>query len=349
VTDGTAFEHPRNAAAEAGGLVGPQYEVRVLEPSPPAAGPPDFSDDPAWPDGPGRPRGPFRSTDSTRSGDRDPSGSPDRLLVTPTSAGDLCWDDLAAERPELADYVRTHWLGNYAALRALPDDYPRSRDDYHRLAYAVVAEARRLANGRFGLRYTRGGFGTPFFGSDEQVRVEGVFLVHQTRGGIRRHRITTLRAAAAALGIEPGDSAAEHDSPPLGDIDAPLRVSEPVGAFLGEWFGFAFAALEELRLTPGAHDPERTQLWPGHFDPAIAMGDPEAAARATYGASPGDAVHPDPYVYVGAWESVDSDPFWNAEAFSGALLGYESLATAPDPVAAAVAFFGEGHRRLTSR
>lgn len=318
--------HPRNAAAEAAGLAGSQYAVAVLEPSPPAVGPPYFADDPAQPDA---------------------SALDGRELVAPTSAGDLRWDDLAAERPELADYVRTHWLGNYAALPALPDDYPRVRDDYHRLAYSVVAEARRLVNTRFGLRYTHGGFGTPFFGNDEQVRVEGVFLVHQTRGSIRRHRITTLRAAAAALGIEPGSEAAEHDSPALGDLDAPLGVNSEVGALLGQWFGFAFAALEELRLIPGAHDPERTQLWPGHFDAAIAMGDAEAGARATYGASPGDAAHPEPYLYVGAWGAVDDAPFWNAEAFNGALLGYTDLAEAADPVAAALAFFGDGFSRLS--
>ena len=323
-----AFERPRDAAAEAEGLLGGEFAVRVLEPSPPAVGPPDFSDDPA------------------QAGAPDASG---RALVAPTSAGDLRWDDLAAERPELADYVRSHWLGCYAPLPALPAGYPRSRDDYHRLAYSVVAEARRLANAKFGLRYTRGGFGTPFFAHDEQVRVEGVFLVQQTRGGIRRHRITSLRAAAAALGIEPGSSAAEHDSPALGDIDAPLAVSTEAGAFLGEWFGFAFAALEELRLTPGAHDAERTQLWPGHFDPAIAMGDADAGTRATYGASPGDAAHPEPYLYVGAWGTVDdADGFWNAEAFNGALLPYSSLAGAADPVAAALGVFGEGCRRLTA-
>ena len=44
------------------------------------------------------------------------------------------------------------------------------------------------------------------------------------------------------------------------------------GAFLAAWFGFAWVVLEELRLTPDAVDVERTQLWPGHFDPALAMG-----------------------------------------------------------------------------
>ena len=81
---------------------------------------------------------------------------------------------LAATDPAVASYAAEHWLGAYRGLeRSLPG-YAASREDYHRLAYAVVSNARKQATGKFGLRYTRGGFGTPFFGNDEQVRVEGI-------------------------------------------------------------------------------------------------------------------------------------------------------------------------------
>ena len=262
------MSHHHHPAAEAAALVGPDLTVRVLEPSPPTVT-----------------EGPFFADDPAARGDA--TGA----VVTPTSGGDSTWDELIADRPELADFARERWLGARGGLPPVPAGYPAARDAFHRLAYGVVAEARRLANTKFGLRYTRGGFGTPFFGADQQVRVEGTLLIHQHGDDADVHEITTLRAAGDVLDLTPGTDAAEHDSPELGDLDEPLAVDAATGAFLGEWFGLAWAVLEELRLTPGAHDPERTQLWPGHFDPAIAMGDADANGRATFGMSPGDHSH----------------------------------------------------------
>lgn len=315
--------HPR---AEADAVLGPAYSARVLEPSPPTITTPDhYADDPA------------------EVGDRD-----GRPVVTPTSAGDLTWDDILRDRPELGEWAAARWLAARPALPVLPDGYARARDGYHRLAYALVAEARRRANTKFGLRFTRGGFGTPFFGDDEQVRVEHGHLVHQRGDSVEVAEITTLRAASDFLGVAPATHAAEHDSPTLGDLDAPLHTDPATGEFLAAWFGMAWAALEEVRLTDGAVQVERTQLWPGHFDPAIAMGDADAGRRATYGASPGDADHPEPYLYIGPWSAVDgADPFWNESVFPGASMPLRDLAAGADPVADAVGFFREGHRRLS--
>lgn len=311
--------------AEATTVLGPGHVGRTLEPGRPAVT-----------------EGPFYADDPAVVGE--PPGGV--VVVTPTSAGDRAWDDIVAERPDLADWAAARWLGNRPGLPPLPARYTMARDGFHRLAYGIVAEARRRATTKFGLRFTRGGFGTPFYGADEQVRVEGNRLIHQTGDTARSVEITSLRDAADFLGIEPGTEAAEHDSPPLGDPDAPLGTTEEVGAFLGAWFGLAWSALEELRVTPGAADPERTQLWPGHFDPAIAMGD-AAGARATYGASPGDADHPEPYLYVGPWGEIDdTDGFWNETAFTGASLAFRDLAAAEDPVAEAIRFFRAGHQRL---
>lgn len=317
---------PRHAAREATALIGDGSVARVLEPSPPAVTEePFFADDPAA------------------------VGSGQGTVVTPTSAGARTWDDIVSERPELADFARTHWLGNRKHLGPVPADYPAAREAFHRLAFAVVAEARRVSNTKFGLRYTRGGFGTPFFGADEQVRIEGTTLIHQTADEVRTTPITSLRAAAEFVGVAPGTEAAEHDSPPMGDVDAALEVGDAAGTFLGEWFGFAWAVLEEIRLTEGATDVDRPQLWPGHFDPALAMGDAEAGGRATYGLSPGDQSSHEPYLYVGAWGEVDgADPFWNATTFNGATLPYSELLTAEDPYAAAVEFFHTGHAKLSA-
>ena len=77
------------------------------------------------------------------------------------------------------------------------------------------------------------------------------------------------------------------------------------------------------------------------------MGDEGRGQRASFGASPGDAAHPEPYVYVSAWGKIyRSNRYWNDEAFNGASLGYDRLAEDPDPVTAALAFMLEGHRIL---
>ena len=314
-----------NPASEAAIAAGSGYDVRVLEPSPPAlAGGPFWADDPA-----------------------DPTPSGTGPVVAPHSGGDLTWDDLIEARPDLASFAADRWLGARRRLPDLPAGYQSALFDFHRLAYSVVAEARYQCNGKFGLRYTRGGFGTPFYGDDVQVRVVGDRLVVQTAGRARSTTITTLREAGEFAGVVLGTTAAEHDSPELGDIDRPLDAPAEVGDFLGAWFGLATAALEELRFSPGAVDPERVQLWPGHFDPAIAAGDAEAGQRATYGFSPGDHSHDEPYIYVAAWGDVDrSDPFWNETNFNGASLAFSDLAARDDHYRAAVAFLVGGCDRL---
>ena len=80
--------------------------------------------------------------------------------------------------------------------------------------------------------------------------------------------------------------------------DAPLAVDFNAARAVGEWFGFVTAVLEQLREEAGADDtPSRVQLWPEHFDIAVDLG-PDGR-RANYGGSPGDAGHPEPYLYVG--------------------------------------------------
>lgn len=315
----------RNPAAEARALLPDGYLARVLEPSPPAVhDEPWFSDDPAA-------RG----------------ESAGLTVVTPTIAGDITWAELAATDPTIADYARHHWLVPGHLLPPVPDNYVESRLDHHRLAYAVVAEARHRANGKFGLRHVHTGFGTPFFGDDEQVRVEPGIIVVQRGSTVETAPITTLAAAADLVGVEPTTTAAEHDSPELGDIHAPLQADESTGRFLGDWFGFATSVLEELRVTPGASDVGRVQLWPGHFDPAVEVGDADQGQRATYGASPGDDGSDEPYLYVGPWGDMVAAPFWNASTFSGAVVPYAELRASTNPHQKALDFFREALDRLS--
>lgn len=313
----------RNAQAEATAVLGSGFYARVLEPSPPAVTDETFADDPVNTAGSG-------------------------TVVSPVGNADVVWSDLVGERADLADFAAERWLGGYRRLPALPDNYVAAKDDFHRLAFGVVAEARRVANGKFGLRYTKGGYGTPFFGDDTQVRVEGDQLVVQRGDSVDATTITTLRSAGEFVGVEPGTESAEHDSPELGDLDRKLDVSAAVGDFLGEWYGFATSVLEELRATPGAIDPERIQVWPGHFDPALAIGEADGGSRATYGASPGDGTSDEPYLYVGPWGEQDASlDYWNAEGFTGAVLRYNDLVGSDDPRQVALAFYRTGYDIVT--
>ncbi|WP_420445005.1 hypothetical protein [Candidatus Poriferisodalis sp.] len=237
-------------------------------------------------------------------------------------------------------------------LNELPEEYLASVEDYHRMAYAVVGEARRVATGRFGLRSLTAGFGTPIFdvpmaraGEMEcRVWIAGDELYAEEGGVQRSMHITTLAAAAAFVGVSPGTEAREPDSPELGDAERWLRVSPEVGAHLESWFRLGNDVLDQLGALPGAVDADEVQLWPGHFDIATAIGDAEGGTRATYGLSPGDTAHPYPYAYVGPWSEVDrADPYWNEAAFGGASLPYSEMFGTAHPADAAFEFLFAGY------
>ncbi|MGH8874984.1 MAG: hypothetical protein ACRDVM_07020, partial [Acidimicrobiia bacterium] len=114
----------------------------MLEPSPPAVHEgPWFADDPVNAPGEGRP------------------------VVSPIPNGGLTWDDLAAGDEELARWCADRWLGARRRLVQLPDGFASTREALHQLAHYVLAPARHSANTKIGLRFTRGGFGSPFFGA----------------------------------------------------------------------------------------------------------------------------------------------------------------------------------------
>lgn len=302
------------------------YQARVLEPSPPADRDPNwYADDPTDPQG----------------------GS--GLVVSPTSDGQISWDELVVTHPELEAFARERWLGARKRLEVLPHSFAPTRAALHQVAFFVVSPARHAATGRLGLRWTRGGFGTPFFGDDEQIRVEGDLLVVQRRGTVRSQRLTTVVDAAEFVGVAYRERWFEGFHDPLAPRDPTdlLHVDAVAAAALGDWFGFATAVLEELRRTDGAEAVGRVQLWPEHFDASVELGDAGTGRRASYGASPGDDAHPEPYLYVAAWGEIDrSDPYWNDTAFNGASLAYRRLLAADDQYATALAFLRRGHARL---
>lgn len=301
----------RNARAEAEERLAGRYEARVLEPSPPpVTDGPWFADDPvARGESPG-----------------------DRPIVSPVCNGDLRWDDLARDDPELAAWCADRWLGAHRRLGPTPATLTATRESLHAVGEQVVSKAREHANGKIALRYTRDGFGTPFFGDDVQVRVEGTELVVQEGADERRAAITTLRAAGELIGAHLLPDDLELD-------DAPLALDAGAARFLGDWYGFAYSVLEELRAgADAALEPSRVQLWPEHFDVSIELGSEAGGRRAGYGASPGDGEHPEPYLYVTPWSPPPDGELWNATAFRGADLPVAELLDADDQRTTALDF-----------
>jgi hypothetical protein len=206
-------------------------------------------------------------------------------------------------------------------LTPLPVSFPATVAALHRVAEEIVAPARKPEN-EIALYPTPGGFGTPVFewdGARRQVRVDGAELVD----GERRGALTTLEDARAPVAdLVPGTLSSD-----------PLEVDPAAAAVLAEWYAFGVAVLTAFSDTTASE----VRLWPEHFDLAIEMG--EAPRRATYGFSPGDADHAEPYAYVGPWEAELSGSLWNAKGFRGAELSYVELLGADDPRGTALEFF----------
>ncbi len=312
----------RNPRAEAERLLAGRFAARVLEPSPPAVDDGEwFADDPTDPAGASTP------------------------VVGPTSAASLTWSRWLGDYPEQTAWAAERWLGAWPRLTPAPESLAETRRALHRLAVYVLSPARRRVNGKIALRWTMGGLGTPFFGRDEQVRIVGDRIVRQVDGAAVAEPITTLRRAAAFVLDGPADLewAGELDVPPAGDLDAALAVDPAASRWLGDWYGFAYSVLEELRADAGSAEPSRVQLWVEHFDAAFECMPQSQGRRAGFGASPGDALHPEPYLYVAPWEfdRVPASDLWNAQAFRGAELPLSAFVDADDQRATALAFFRE--------
>jgi hypothetical protein len=178
--------------------------------------------------------------------------------------------------------------------------FAETRDALHRVAEEVVSPARVRATGNeIALEATPAGFGTPPFPDGGQVRVEGSDLVTKAPDG--------------------------------SETREPLDVDPEHAERLARFFAFAWRVLETIH--DEASEPSDIHLWPEHFD--VAFEDREV----TYGASPGDENHDEPYLYVAPWTKPDAAPEWNAVGFTGAEAPWTDDA-------AALAFFRERRAAL---
>jgi hypothetical protein len=179
-----------------------------------------------------------------------------------------------------------------------PPGFAATRAALHAIAEERVSPARAAVTGRIDLRATPGGFGTPVFDGDRQLRTDGAVLVTHGRG--------------------------EESREPLDGVD------DAAARWLGRWFALALHVLTEVtRDLPGEWAPSCPKLWPEHFDYAVEAG----TVRANLGFSPGDEAHAEPYVYVGPWDPPPAGPLWNATGFPGAELPLERVLAGADPQA----------------
>jgi hypothetical protein len=177
----------------------------------------------------------------------------------------------------------------------------------HALAEQVISPLRvQVTGNEIALRARPGGFGTPELAGGGWVGVSGTEIV---RADGAREPIGSLRSAAVFVGLDGADTLS----------DAPLDVDPAAAEVLAQAWAAGDAALRALLAEADSDEsPSEIHLWPEHFDIAIELGDESAGRRATYGVSPGDAEHPEPYAYVAPWTQPAPDPVWNATAFTGA-------------------------------
>lgn len=251
----------------------------------------------------------------------------------------------------------------------LPDTYPTERRTLQVVATHVIARRLHDATGRFGLRATPGGFGTPQFETSdagrERLRLAGDRLVRERLDPTAATTSTavdgaTLAELAAFAGVRltGGDGDAEqfsvgHDTPSLGDIDRALTIGTDTFRAIGDWFTVVAVALDAVAgsVTDPRSNPSVAQIWPEHFDLAVDLAfDPHRAdaRRVNVGGSVGDGFEAEPYLYVGPWtDDRPGDPtFWNAPF--GAVLRRTDLLASDDPAGAAAAFFDHGVTLLAS-
>jgi hypothetical protein len=208
--------------------------------------------------------------------------------------------------------------------------YESSRLDLQQVAVHVMARRRFTASGRFGLRATPGGLGTPVHGDDEVVRISGTLLIREFRTAEGVHtRVHPLSgatmaelAAFADVDLDPSFSVG-HDTPALTDRDRPLTIDAGHAATIAEAYQLGAQALATVAAEWA--DATVAQIWPEHFD--IALDVAAGSTRANVGVSPGDGYRPEPYAYLGPWsaERPGAADYWNAGF--GALITVAELGT----------------------
>jgi hypothetical protein len=199
-----------------------------------------------------------------------------------------------------------------------------TRRALHGVAELLLAGPQHVACGKITLRPVPGGFGTTH---TPDVRVEGTAVV----AGDRRAEIDgqTPRQLADVLGITA--SGLDHvykDGSGVGP-DEVLSVDADAAARIANAYALGAEALR-------GHAPDQTPiLWPEHFDIGISLD----SQRVNLGVSPGDTAIGVPYMYVGPWDPLPEDDYWNQP--------FGAAHELPEDVDEILAFFEESRVRLS--
>jgi hypothetical protein len=217
-----------------------------------------------------------------------------------------------------------------------------TRDGLHQIAEHVVAKVRYEADGKVGLTAFGGGFATPMLSGGRRVLVVADRLIVDDVST----QLTSVAAAARVAGVEPGFPTDLYPPKTAFEPTRSLDIDAASASALGEWFDFTASVLRDFATEVPEASPSELILWPEHFDQAFFTEEAEQSHVANYGASPGDAGHPEPYLYVGPWGAVTVDGFWNATHFNGAVLSHSTLVDSTDPREAALQFLRDGRSLL---
>jgi hypothetical protein len=246
-------------------------------------------------------------------------------------------------------------MGN---LHPLPDDWNAQRDTLQRIATHVLAQARFRHDSLFDLTPLPGGFGTPPVGPErERVRLVGgsLFVERVVGADIHDAEATTevvtvagnsIAGLCRAIGFEPDpDFWVGGDTPPLGDPEAMIVLDSLSAQVAGEWYLLGQRAIDEVVASIPDAAASVGRLWPEHFDHGIDLA-ARPGVRVNLGAAAGDGFSEQPYLYVGPWDAdrPGSADYWNAPF--GAVVGYDELDAAADPLGRAVEFLLEGITHL---
>ncbi len=242
---------------------------------------------------------------------------------------------MSGPNPDPAELLAEAEAAVSGELLEPPENLVDTREALHSVAEQVLKPARERATGNeIALRWYPGGFGTPPFSDEGDVRlirVEGLALIDSSDASERKAPLSTLKATGELVGDLVDTEELSEDE---------LRLDQLAADFLARWFAFATLVIAELQTTSAKDlDPGLVQLWPEHFDVATELGSESGGKRAAYGASPGDEEHGEPYLYVAPWTEQPEAEVWNSSAFKGAELAYAELRATDDPRAAAAEFF----------
>ena len=198
------------------------------------------------------------------------------------------------------------------------DTLVRTRRTLHGVAELVLAGPQYRTAGTIKLRVIDRGFATKV---EPDLRVEAAELI----GGERRIPLSgkSFAELAESVGVKASDLSDVYKSGP-GLTPADQANADPdTAAWICQCFSIGDKALRLLA------EEQQPILWPEHFDVGVTI------AEVNYGVSPGDDFEPEPYAYVGPW-NTRSGPFWNAPF--GAFRRMRELQSAD----AVLAFFATG-------